>query len=131
MRTLKAQNERQQKTGATDVAANKTSANKTDEADDKSTYADGTKEEISWDADLRQALFENLTTQDDHLMHITGIAKSKNGKDFFIVKNSWGKVGPDNGYINVSESYFAINTISLVVPKAALSKAMLEKMKIK
>ena len=64
-------------------------------------------------------------------MHITGLAKSKSGKDFFIVKNSWGKVGPDNGYINVSESYFAINTISLVVPKAALSKAMLEKMKIK
>jgi bleomycin hydrolase len=40
-------------------------------------------------------------------------------------------VGPDNGYINVSESYFGVNTISLVVPKAAISKAMLDKMNVK
>jgi len=87
--------------------------------------------EVAWDASLRQALFENLTTQDDHLMHIVGIEKSADGREFFIVKNSWGKVGPDNGYINVSESYFGVNTISLVVPKAAISKTMLDKMKIK
>jgi bleomycin hydrolase len=89
------------------------------------------REEASWDAELRQALFENLTTQDDHLMHITGLERSANNEEFFIVKNSWGKVGPDNGYIHVSESYFAINTISLIVPKAAISNAMLEKLKIK
>jgi len=87
--------------------------------------------EVAWDASVRQALFENLTTQDDHLMHIVGIEKSADGRDFFIVKNSWGKVGPDNGYINVSESYFGVNTISLVVPKAAISKAMLDKMNVK
>ena len=83
------------------------------------------------EAARRQTLFENLTTQDDHLMHITGLEKSKSGNQFFWVKNSWGDVGPVHGYINVSEAYFGINTISLVVPKAALSKAMLEKLKIK
>ncbi|WP_462252059.1 C1 family peptidase [Ferruginibacter sp.] len=83
------------------------------------------------EAARRQTLFENLTTQDDHLMHITGLEKSKSGNQFFLVKNSWGDVGPMHGYINVSEAYFGINTISLVVPKAALSKAMLEKLKIK
>lgn len=83
------------------------------------------------DAGRRQTLFENLTTQDDHLMHITGFSKSKSGNRFFLVKNSWGNVGPMDGYINVSEAYFGINTISLVVPKAALSKAILEKLKIK
>jgi bleomycin hydrolase len=88
--------------------------------------------ELDWNATLRQTLFENLTTQDDHLMHITGIEKSADGKDFFIVKNSWGNIGPDkNGYINVSESYFGINTISLVVPKAAISRALLDKLKVK
>jgi bleomycin hydrolase len=86
--------------------------------------------EAPYDATIRQQLYENLTTQDDHLMHITGIEKSKDGKTFFVVKNSWGKIGPFEGYINVSEAYFAINTISLVVPKAAMSKEMLAKLNI-
>ncbi len=86
--------------------------------------------EEKWDEKVRQQLFESLVTEDDHLMHITGIEKTKQGKTFFIVKNSWGEGGAYNGYVNVSEAYFAINTISLVVPKAALSKAMLDKLKI-
>lgn len=85
--------------------------------------------ELNYDATIRQDLYENLTTQDDHLMHITGVEKSKGGKTFFVVKNSWGKVGPYEGYINVSEAYFAINTISVVIPKAALSKDLVEKLK--
>jgi bleomycin hydrolase len=88
--------------------------------------------EEDFDAAKRQRLFENLTTQDDHLMHIIGIEKSKEGKTFFIVKNSWGDAtGPFNGFMHVSEAYFAINTISIVLPKAALDKTMLEKLKIK
>ncbi len=86
--------------------------------------------ELKYSPEIRQALFENLTTQDDHLMHITGLEKSKNGKTFFLVKNSWGDVGPVNGYINLSQAYFAINTISIIVPKAALSKALLDKLHI-
>jgi bleomycin hydrolase len=87
--------------------------------------------ELPYDATIRQQLYENLTTQDDHLMHITGIEKSKEGKTFFVVKNSWGKSGPFEGYINVSEPYVAINTISIVVPKVALSKELLAKLNIK
>src|SRR6476620_319627 len=86
--------------------------------------------ESSSDPTVRQQLYENLTTQDDHLMHITGVEKSKSGKTFFMVKNSWGIVGPFDGYINVSEAYFAINTLSIVVPKAALSKELMEKLKL-
>jgi bleomycin hydrolase len=97
----------------------------------KDDILNGTVAEGKPDAARRQKLFENLTTQDDHLMHIVGLEKSKSGATFFYVKNSWGDVGPARGYINVSETYFAINTISLVVPKAALSKALLEKLKIK
>jgi bleomycin hydrolase len=86
--------------------------------------------ELPWNENIRQHLFENLTTQDDHLMHIVGIEKNKDGKLFYNVKNSWGNVGPYHGFIKVSEAYMAINTISLVVPKAALSKAQIEKFKL-
>lgn len=79
--------------------------------------------------EYRQQLYEELITQDDHLMHITGLGKSKKGKDFFIVKNSWGaRSGPFEGYVHVSEPYFALNTITVIVPKAALDKAVKAKM---
>ncbi|MBP6431123.1 MAG: aminopeptidase [Ferruginibacter sp.] len=86
--------------------------------------------EGKWNAAERQKLFENLTTQDDHLMHIVGMGKNKDGKLFFNVKNSWGDVGPSNGFINVSEAYFAMNTITIIVPKVAFTKEMLKKYKM-
>jgi bleomycin hydrolase len=86
--------------------------------------------EATWNADIRQQLFENFTTQDDHLMHIVGIEKTKEGKTFFIVKNSWGTDGEYNGYVHVSEAYFAINTIGLVLPKAAINIPLLQKLKL-
>jgi bleomycin hydrolase len=97
----------------------------------KLSLISGEAKEGKADAETRQALFENLTTQDDHLMHIVGLEKAKSGGTFFLVKNSWGDVGPFHGLINVSEGYFTINTVSLVVPKAALSRSLLEKLKIK
>jgi bleomycin hydrolase len=97
----------------------------------KGDLLNGEAKDGKWDAATRQKLFENLTTQDDHLMHIVGLDKAKNGNTFFRVKNSWGDVGPYHGFIRVSEGYFGINTISLVIPKAAISKKLLEKLKIK
>lgn len=81
-------------------------------------------EEAKYDQAMRQQLYENLTTQDDHLMHLVGTERSKGGKRFFLVKNSWGNVGPYQGLIHVSEAYFAVNTVSLVVPKAALEAGL-------
>jgi bleomycin hydrolase len=97
----------------------------------KGDLINGVAKEEKVDAKERQRLFENLTTQDDHLMHITGLSKSKTGNNFFRVKNSWGDVGPANGYINVSESYFQLNTISLIIPKAGVSRKLLDKLHIK
>lgn len=87
--------------------------------------------ETAFDQTNRQQLFESLVTQDDHLMHLVGVEKSAKGKKFFLVKNSWGEIGPFKGYINVSEAYFALNTISLVVPKAALDPKLKSKLGIK
>ena len=94
-------------------------------------FANPDFKEETYNQNTRQQLFENLTTQDDHLMHIVGIEKSKEGKTFFIVKNSWGETGPFGGYVHVSEAYFAVNTISLVVPKAAVGVGLREKLNVK
>lgn len=85
--------------------------------------------EISFTQESRQEMFENLTTQDDHLMQIIGLSKTPSGKKFFKVKNSWGKIGTYKGYIYVSETYFGINTITLILPTKALSEELQRKMK--
>jgi bleomycin hydrolase len=63
-------------------------------------------------------------------MHITGLEKTRSGKKFFVVKNSWGETGKFKGYIKVSEAYFAINTITVIMPRAALSTHLKSKLKI-
>ncbi|WP_316823499.1 C1 family peptidase [Pedobacter gandavensis] len=101
-----------------------------DDADVKADVLNPNAKEKAYSPELRQQLYEDLTTQDDHLMHLVGLDQSTDGKYFFKVKNSWGDVGPFKGYIEVSEPYFAINTVSLVVPKAALSPALKKKLGI-
>ncbi|RFS20763.1 aminopeptidase [Chitinophaga silvatica] len=84
--------------------------------------------EAPYSQDLRQRLYEELITQDDHLMHITGVETTTDGRTFYRVKNSWGEAaGPYAGYWQVSQAYFAINTITIIVPKAALDKAFEKK----
>lgn len=101
-----------------------------DDADVKAEKLNPNAKEKAYSPELRQKLYEDLTTQDDHLMHLIGLDQSSDGKYFFKVKNSWGDVGPFKGYIEVSEPYFAINTVSLVVPKAALSSELKKKLGI-
>ena len=87
--------------------------------------------ETSYTQQIRQELFDKQITQDDHLMQITGLAKDQDGNKYFVVKNSWGLIGPYSGYIYVSIPYFAINTISIVVDKKALSKKEMDKIVMK
>lgn len=82
--------------------------------------------EHPYNQEIRQQLFDEQVTQDDHLMQITGLAKDVSGKEYFIVKNSYGsKSGPYGGYVYVSIPYFAINTISVVVDKNAVPAKLL------
>jgi len=93
--------------------------------EDKRFYRVGNADtaEMAYSVPLRQQLFETLVTQDDHLIHIVGIAKSKAGKLFFILKDSGGDhYGPFKGYDYVSVNYFAINALSITVPVNALDE---------
>ncbi len=74
--------------------------------------------------EYRQQEFENLSTQDDHLMHVVGLVKDQNGKVYYKVKNSWGKSNHGNeGFVYMSESYLKLKAISYLVHKDALMPA--------
>ena len=81
--------------------------------------------------DARQICFDNHLTTDDHLMHITGIAKDKTGKKYFITKNSWGNTNKFDGYLYMSEDYIALKTVAIMVHKSAIPKKIRKKLKIK
>lgn len=79
--------------------------------------------EITVTPELRQQEFENYNTTDDHLMHITGYLKDQNGKIYFKVKNSWGtKDKAHGGYIYMSETYFKMKTISILLHKEGIPR---------
>lgn len=81
--------------------------------------------------ELRQKAFDNLSTQDDHGMHITGIAKDQIGNKYYIVKNSWGTDNNDcEGYFYTSVPYFLYKTTTIMVHKNALPKDIAKKLKI-
>ncbi len=81
---------------------------------------------------LRQEAFDNLSTQDDHGMQITGQAKDQNGKKFYMVKNSWGSESNElGGFFYCSESYFQYKTMSILVHKSAIPKEIATKIGLK
>ncbi|MCF6401856.1 aminopeptidase [Chitinophaga filiformis] len=87
--------------------------------------------ELTITPELRQLAFDNYETQDDHGMHIVGMAKDQNGKVFFRVKNSWGTSNPDNGYFYASEPFFAYKTTSIMLNKKAIPADIAKKLGIK
>ena len=81
--------------------------------------------------EFRQQEFDNLTTNDDHLMHIVGIAKDQNGKKFYLVKNSWGAEGNEyKGYFYASEAYVKLKTTSFLINKEAIPKDIAKKLSL-
>ncbi|MCF1421842.1 C1 family peptidase [Mangrovimonas futianensis] len=77
--------------------------------------------------DFRQQEFENFHTTDDHLMHITGLAKDQKGNTYFKVKNSWGTDESRvtyGGYVYFSEAYMRLKAISILIHKEALPKGI-------
>ena len=78
---------------------------------------------------MRQEAFDNYLTTDDHGMHFTGIVSDQNGREYFIVKNSWGTDYNDcDGYFYASMPYVALKTINFMVHKDALPKDLRKKL---
>lgn len=77
--------------------------------------------ELPVSATTRQAGFDSHETTDDHLMHLTGYYNDPDGNGYFQFKNSWGtSVGPFKGYLYMSDTYFRMKTISIMVHKNAI-----------
>lgn len=88
--------------------------------------------EKSITAEDRQIAFDNFSSTDDHLMHITGTVKDQNGKRYFRTKNSWSAESNNfGGYLNMSEAYVRLNTIAIMIHKDALPKDIRKKLNIK
>lgn len=80
---------------------------------------------------MRQEAYDNWETTDDHGMLIYGLAKDQNGKQYFMVKNSWGQAGKYKGFWYASEAFVAYKTMNIVVHKNAIPKEILKKLNIK
>lgn len=84
----------------------------------------GPKSEPQITATQRQQAFDNYTTTDDHGMHIVGLVKDQNGKEYYIVKNSWGESNDYKGYMYATKEFVRYKTISLLLHKDGLNKTM-------
>ena len=65
----------------------------------------------------RQKTFMSHSTTDDHLMHLVGISRDAAGNKYYVIKNSWGEIGPYKGYLHMSEAYVRAKTIAIIVNK--------------
>jgi len=81
-------------------------------------------------AEERQQAFDNWATTDDHAMHIVGLAKDQHGKEYYLVKNSWGKANDFKGYMYVTKEFVNYKTITLMLHKGALDPFLRARLKI-
>ena len=79
----------------------------------------------------RQIAYDNWETTDDHGMQIFGIAKDKDGVEYYMVKNSWGEAGTYKGIWYASKAFARYKTMNIVVHKNAIPKDIRKKLGIK
>ena len=89
-----------------------------------------TAPEITPTQEMRQERFDNWELTDDHGMLIFGIAKDQNGKEYYMVKNSWGEFGDYKGIWYMTKTFIAANTMDYMVNKNAIPKDIRKKLGI-
>ena len=90
----------------------------------------GPKPEKEITVEMRQEAFDNYKTTDDHGMQITGIAKDQNGKEYYIVKNSWGVTNDYKGYLYVSKNFVKYKTTAFLLNKKGLPSDIRKKLSL-
>ncbi|MTH29484.1 aminopeptidase [Myroides pelagicus] len=98
--------------------------------EEKDEMFNGPKPERKVTQEMRQVAFDNYTTTDDHGMHIVGIAKDQNGREYYIIKNSWGVTNDYKGYMYMSKEFVKYKTTDIMIHKDGLSKDMKKKLKL-
>ena len=80
--------------------------------------------------ELRQERFDfdNWELTDDHGMLIYGVAKDQNGKEYYMVKNSWGESGDYKGIWYMTKAFIAANTMDFLINKNAIPKDIRKKL---
>ena len=80
--------------------------------------------------EMRQTAFDNWETTDDHGMHIYGVAKDQNDREYYMVKNSWGEFGDYKGTWYMTKNFVAYKTMDYMVNKNAIPKDIRKKLGI-
>lgn len=91
---------------------------------EKATMFSEPKPEMEITQENRQLAFDNYETTDDHGMHIVGSAKDQNGKEYYIVKNSWGVTNDYKGYLYVTKNYVKYKTTAFLLNKGGIPAAI-------
>ncbi|MCC6186461.1 MAG: aminopeptidase [Chitinophagaceae bacterium] len=87
---------------------------------EKKEIFNGPKPEPIITAAMRQQAFDNYSTTDDHGMHIVGTATDQNGREYYVVKNSWGTTNDYKGYLHVTKTYVQYKTTALLLHKKGI-----------
>lgn len=100
------------------------------EEDEQKALFNGPKPDRKITTKMRQQAFDDYTTTDDHGMHIVGTAKDQSGKEYYIVKNSWGEKNDYKGYIYVSKPYVLYKTTAFLLHKGGVPKDIRKELEI-
>ena len=61
---------------------------------------------------------------------VPGVAKDQNGKEYYMVQNSWGETGDYNGIWYMTKAFIAANTMDFLINKNAIPAEIRKKLGI-
>jgi bleomycin hydrolase len=96
-------------------------------SEEQASLFKGPKPEMEITQEMRQEGYDNYTTTDDHGMQFVGISKDQNGKEWYLVKNSWGESNDYGGYLYISKNYVRLKTMSFLLHKDGVPAGLQKK----